>query len=75
MDADRFKYGDVQHCREHLKLIVHFGWCFFSVLGLDIYAMMEVKMLTERFITVPGLLDRSQIKEIIRTVGIKKEAN
>ena len=52
MDADCFKYGDVQHCREHLKLIVHFGWCFFSVLGLEIYAMMEVKMLTERFIMV-----------------------
>jgi hypothetical protein len=47
----------------------------FSVLGLEIYAMMEVKMLTERFITVLGLLDRSQMKEIILTVGIKKEAN
>ena len=57
------------------KLIVHFGWCLFSVLGLEIYAMMEVKMLTERFITVLGLLDRSQMKEIILTVGIKKEAN
>jgi hypothetical protein len=33
--------------------IVHFGWCFFSVLGLEKYAMMEVKMLTERFIMVP----------------------
>ena len=52
MDADRFLYGDVQHFQGHLKLIVHFGWCFFSVLGLKIYAMMEVKMLTERFIMV-----------------------
>ena len=115
MDADRFKYGDVQHFQGHLKLIVHFGWCFFSVLGLEIYAMMEVKMLTERFIMVLnvfkgfsspvyvapwamlgtesnslvgicgtnmlllvtfrlGLLDRSQMREIILTMGIKKEA-
>ena len=50
MDADRFKYGDVQHFQGHLKLIVHFG--VFSVLCLEIYAMMEVKMLTERFIMV-----------------------
>ena len=88
----------------------------FSVLGLEIYAMMEVKMLTERFIMVLnvfkgfsspvyvapwamlgtesnslvvfcgpnmpllvtfrlGLLNRSQIREIILTMGIKKEAN
>ena len=57
------------------KTYCTFWLVLFSVLGLEIYAMMEVKMLTERFITVLGLLDRSQMKEIILTVGIKKEAN
>ena len=97
------------------KTYCSFWLVLFSVLGLEIYAMMEVKMLTERFIMVLNVfkgfsspvyvapwamlgtesnslvvicrtnmpllvtlrlehLDRSQMREIILTMGIKKEA-